>query len=441
MLNSQIKMPGLWQSDTAHKITTPPGCHVDVARLQSAWRQVTARHEALRTVFIPTVLRDGEHLQLVLRRHIPQVPLIQLDDGADIERVIGITAPSTTHCTNRPSRSPSSSKEEEQRYTVNWRSATRCKTALACASSTGTSSEPNKAICPREPPHLVSTSTCTSGLLTATVEFWTSYLFDLIDKPCYIPRVVAAVGGASLSRDKRNDHGFLDINLGDGSTPTMAAAIAKVVRAHRVTPATLFEAAWVVCLAELTSSDEVLFGYVTANQDLYMPLSSSTASSGGVDLEDLLRPMINMLVCRMRIKNNKKQEVGHEEDITTTSTGADLVRQTHASFLKVIEFQHGFAEAAVRLERESGAPLPFNSVLNVDYIRDGSGSNDAGGGGAYYPVGSDGRSSSRGGGGSSDDFLDFETMFGSRSPEFDVILGVLLGEASVDVQLGCWLES
>lgn len=66
MLESQKRFPGSYQSDTAHRITSSGMNSVDVARLQRAFMQVTARHEALRTIFLPSVARPGEYYQLVL---------------------------------------------------------------------------------------------------------------------------------------------------------------------------------------------------------------------------------------------------------------------------------------------------------------------------------------------------------------------------------------
>jgi non-ribosomal peptide synthetase component F len=141
----------------------------------------------------------------------------------------------------------------------------------------------------------------------------------------------------------------------------------------------------------MTQSTDVLFGYMTANRDL--PIA-------GID--ELVGPMINMLACRLA--------VAPSTPITT------LLEQTHASFLETLDHQHAFVAAAAA--KSAGTDLPFNSVLSIEYADEGD---------SYYPTAAPGQSS-----------LDFETVGGTRAPEFDVVLGVLLGSESVDVQLGYW---
>ncbi|KAI7773143.1 hypothetical protein LA080_011753 [Diaporthe eres] len=78
------------------------------------------------------------------------------------------------------------------------------------------------------------------------------------------------------------------------------------------------------------------------------------------------------------------------------------------------------------MERESPASqLPWNSAVSVEYVNDASGA-------GYYP--NSALSASTG----SDDVLGFDNLWGSRAPEFDVVLGVLVGQKSVEVQLGYW---
>lgn len=139
-----------------------------------------------------------------------------------------------------------------------------------------------------------------------------------------------------------------------------------------------------------------MFAHVVADRDI-------------AEFQGVVGPLINMLGCRVRD--------------TGSDSGADIMRRIQESVLETLPFQRGFIQAVAAMEGKLvNSQLPWNSALSVEYVSDANGP-------GYYPVS---------GPSASDDVIGFETLWGSRAPEFDVVLGVLVGQKNVEVQLGYW---
>jgi amino acid adenylation domain-containing protein/non-ribosomal peptide synthase protein (TIGR01720 family) len=377
MLNSQRTTPGSYESDTAHKIT---GAAINTQKLQDAWKQVTARHEALRTVFIPNVANSSESIQLVLKQYTPSIDIITCDE-ANISYVLE----------NHHTVSHSSFVPHVGFTLFRTPSSVYCKLEISHALQDGMSTRimyqdlvlAYQGLLPKGPApgfrkYVEWLAAQDNG---PADEFWGAYLEDVV--PCHIPQRTDA--GAEKGKNV-----LVPITVNITSN-----AIAKFAKTHKVTPATIFQAAWVLVLRHFAKTNDVLFGYITANREL--------AISG---IEELVGPMINMLACRIGVDGETSKE--------------ELLKSTHDAFLETLDHQHGFVAAAQKVETSAGS-LPFNSVLSIEYSNDESE--------GYYPT------ANEGGDGSA---LGFETLHGTRAPEFDVVLGVLLGGSSVEVQLGYW---
>ncbi|KAF2028417.1 amino acid adenylation [Setomelanomma holmii] len=380
MLNSQRQTPGTYQSDTAHEITPGGDGHLDLARLQKAWKMVTLRHEALRTIFIPSVSRTFESDQLILKSHEPRVDVIDCDE-ANVYRIIA----------NHHTVSHSSYKPHVGFTIFRTPSALYSKLEISHALQDGMSTRiiyqdlvlAYQDLLPQgaAPGFREYVNWLAEHDMNSSNDFWSKYLSDVI--PCNVPRK------NDDSLEKGNN---VLIAIGIGAS---ANKVNKVCRKHKITSATLFQAAWVLVLRTIAATDDVLFGYLTANRELNIP---------GIDA--LVGPMINMLACRLKV--------------TPSTSINSLLKQTHDSFFETLEHQHGFVSAALNKESLDGE-LPFNSVLSIEYASEE-------GAQAYYPTAGEGSSST----------LGFETVDGTRAPEFDVVLGVLLGEKNIEVQLGYW---
>lgn len=389
MLISQRLTPGTYQSDTAHKITSPSdNGAVDIAQIRDAWRMVTTRHEALRTVFIPSIVRPAEFDQIVLKSYIPTVDVIKCEESSVNEIIEQHTT--VSHSSFKP----------HVGFTIfQTPSALYCKLEISHALQDGMSTRTiyqdlvlaYQGLLPEGPAPSFReyVSWLASQDMTLSNEFWNTYLSD--SKPCHIPQ-------SGSKEHSKGENRLVPIEVA-----VSAADITRLCRKHQLTPATLFQAAWILVLRAFTGSDDVLFGYLTANRELDI---------AGVD--EIVGPMINMLACRMNVPLDN----GTENSMTTY----DLLKNTQASFLETLPYQHGLVAAAGAKEQKDGI-LPWNSVLSIEYASEESGN-------GYYPSNTSANTSASP--------LGFDTLYGTRAPEFDVVLGVLLGEKSLELQLGYW---
>ncbi|KAH4211125.1 hypothetical protein HBI25_065040 [Parastagonospora nodorum] len=379
MLNAQTEVHGAWQSDSAHKITSGGHLDNDIVRIQQAWQQVIARHEAMRTIFIPSVSRSFGSDQLILKSYQPLVDVIECDE-ANIQRIIA-NHHTVVHSSYRPHvgftlfRTPSAlySKIELSHAMHDGMSIRNIFHDLVLAYQESLPSGPAAGF--REYVNWAAHQD-----LSASEAFWDEYLRDV--SPCHIPRKV------DETIEKRSNvltPVQIQIDLASDVINTMC-------RKYKVTSATLFQAAWVLVLRTLAEQDDVLFGYLTANRELNIP---------GID--GLVGPFINMLACRINVKSNDK--------IT------EVLKQTHDSFLSTLEHQHSFVSSASAKESLDGE-RPFNTCMSIEYATGGIQASSATDAAVQTPS------------------LSFESVHESRAPEFEVALGVLVGDKNVKVQLG-----
>lgn len=105
VLVHQSLLPGSSLAQAIYELSTV-GNPLDTSRICSAWYQVTQQHPAMRTLFSPSVLKEGLYDQVVLRNHSPnmlfieseeiegpmtaigKVPPLQLKDGIPWHRLI-----------------------------------------------------------------------------------------------------------------------------------------------------------------------------------------------------------------------------------------------------------------------------------------------------------------------------------------------------------------
>jgi hypothetical protein len=380
MLNSQKQIPGSWESDTAHRIVSGSHNQDDIVRVQQAWQRVTARHEALRTIFIPSVSRNFGSDQLILKSYKSIVDVIECDD-ANIDRIIA-NHQTVSHSSYKPHvgftlfKTPSALYSKiEMSHTIHDGMSIRNifhDLVLAYQDLLPEGAAPGF----REYVNWLADQD-----LNLSDKFWDEYLKGV--SPCNVPRKI-------VNTFEECSNILTPIQIQINLTPD---TINKVCRKYKVTSATIFQAAWVLVLRTIAFTDDVLFGYLTANRELNIP---------GIDT--LVGPFINMLACRLKVKS--------EDKIT------EVLKHTHDSFLSTLEHQHSFVSSASAKESLDGE-RPFNTCLSIEYASDK-------GNKTISPNKEDGKVVD----------LAFETVYETRAPEFEVVLGVLVGEKNVKVQLG-----
>ena len=375
MLQSQRRTPGTYQSDTWHTVKPSPESQtIDVQKLQSAWQAVVDRHEALRTIFVPSPIRPGEFDQVVLKDRRANVKIIQCD-GSTIEATAA-----NHHAVNYSAAQPHSG------FTLFQGSdgSVYCKLEINHALQDGMSTRVIYRDLVLAYEGLLSTET-TPGFsayvswlskqdISPSVSYWNAHLADV--QPCCIPH--------QLPRPlSTRENKFIPLSL----PQDLIARLPSFCKAHNLTMATVFQTAWALVLRTYTRSDNIIFGYMTANRDV--PIAG---------IADIVGPLINFLLCRLSIS-----------DSTPVPT---LLHNVATEFLEGVEHQYGLVEAVQKTLENRPDPI-WNSVMSLEY--EGSSSRDG-----------------------SQQALTFDAVGGTRSPEFDVVIGVLIGEGSVDIQLGYW---
>ena len=352
MLQSQRRTPGTYQSDTWHAIRTSlDSGAVDLQRMRAAWQMVTDRHEALRTIFIPSVVRLGEFDQVVLKKRWVEVQIVQCEDSTITETLENYAAVDY------------SAAQPHSAFTL-FRGSSNdvyCKLEISHALQDGMSTRVVYRDLQLAYENLLE-SKPTAGYqeyvawlykqdLDPSVNYWTKHIEDV--RPCCLPHLVdQSIAG------RRNR--FIPIELPKDFTSQLPDFCKK----NGITMATVFQTAWALVLRAYTNSNDIVFGYMTANRDV--PIAG---------IADIVGPLINMLLCRLQI------------DGQTLMT--QLLKDIATEFIESVEHQYGFVEAVQKTLDDASKPI-WNTVMSLEYAGEE---------------------------GAEDSPLMFETIGGTRSPE------------------------
>ena len=330
MLQSQRRTPGTYQSDTWHAIKPSLGTGaVDIRRMQAAWQHVTDRHEALRTIFVPSIVRPGEFDQVILKERRVDVQLIECDDSQMLETLEHHAAVDYT------------ASQPHSAFTLFRGSSNNvyCKLEISHALQDGMSTRviyrdlvmAYENTLPSEP--TAGFQTYVSWLhkqdLSPSVDYWTKHLEDV--RPCCLPH---QVDDRSIVGRKNN---FIPITVPESIT----SHLPDFCKTNGLTMATVFQTAWALVLRSFTRSTDIVFGYMTANRDVPIP-----------GIADIVGPLINMLLCRL--------------DIDDQMPLSRLLNAVAAEFTEGVEHQYGFVEAVQRTLDQSALPV-WNSVMSLEY--------------------------------------------------------------------------
>ena len=335
MLQSQRWTPGTYQSDTWHAIKPFSGSGVvDQQRMQAAWQKVTDRHEALRTVFIPSIIRPGEFDQFVLKERRVEVQLIEFQDSTMLETLENYAAVDY------------SAAQPHSMFTLFRGSGNEvyCKLEISHALQDGMSTRviyrdlvlAYEDLLPSEP--TAGFQEYVSWLhkqdLSPSVDYWTEHLEDV--QSCCLPHTL----DRSIAGRKNK---FIPIELPGSFT----LQLPKFCKKNGLTMAAVFQTAWALVLRTYTKSNHIFFGYMTANRDVPIP-----------GIADIVGPLINMLPCRLQI-----------DDATVMS---QLLKDVAAEFIESVEHQYGFVEAVQKTLDDASEPL-WNTAMSLEYAGEESG--------------------------------------------------------------------
>lgn len=381
MLNAQKTYPTMWRSETACKVN---GRSIDALVLKMAWERLVARHESLRTIFIPSFSRRSGFDQLILKEHNPKVNVIQCE-AKDLMSAIAESC-TFSQLDYTPHVGFTVLHTADEVY---------FKLEMSHALSDGTSMRilheelalAYQDLLPKSaaPGFQEYCRWLSKRDLSADHHFWSQYLANL--EPCHVPRSTERCGG-KIESPKQEKYTLIPV-----VTNFSMDDLAALCRAYKVTSATLLQTAWAAVLYGITGNEDVCFGYATANRDLDIQ---------GIDA--IVGPMINTLPCRIKV--------------TPKSTSAELAKDTAATFMKSLQHQHAAVAMANELETPDSI-FPFNSIVSIQYES------------RLHRAQSGQKEQSKD--------IAFERVFGSWAPEFDLGLDVVIDGSSLAVNLGYWV--
>ena len=329
MLYSQSQTPGTYQSGTWHAIKAPGGSDpVDAQRLQAAWQKLVDRHEALRTVFIPSITRAGEFDQIILKKRNSDVQLVLCEDDT------------VTEVMRNHAAVDYSAAKPHSAFTLFLGSSNSvyCKLDISHALQDGMSTKViYRDLALAYENELPSESTdgfreYVSWLhrqdLSPSVDYWKKHLND-VQPSCLPHQVERGLVGRKNS--------FISIELPED----LVSKLPQFCRMNGITMATVFQTAWTLVLRTYSKSSDIIFGYMTANRDV--PIAG---------IADMVGPLINMLLCRLHV---------HDGLVV-----GQMLKDVAAEFLENVEHQYGLVEAIQKDLNDSPQQI-WNTVMSLEY--------------------------------------------------------------------------
>ncbi|KAL8782677.1 MAG: hypothetical protein Q9213_005185 [Squamulea squamosa] len=303
-----------WIIEISHQHT-----RINLERLHRAWQAVVNRHPILRTAFLEAVNEKNIFYQVVLNNEETSITRIQTGDLSSLEKLdvpkhsqYGIHL-SMTYC-----ESPTGTaflRLDASHALIDGSTMPLLINEVKAAYEGLLSSEPG----PRY-------SDFISYLQMRPIENVMAYWLKLLRgvSPCVFP---ALNEDHDLAR-----HENLTISLPDSK-------IRDFCKAHGFTISNFVHLAWAIVLGRYVDTEDVCFGYLVAGRDA--PVQGAVQMVG---------PLINMMVCRLRLDPNLSALV--------------LLEQVRADFTRSLGHQH---VPLGKLQQDLGlrGRALFNSTVNV----------------------------------------------------------------------------
>lgn len=255
--------PSACHIHTMYEFASPDGLPVDLTRIVSAWDQVVARYQALRTVFIESVAEEGLFNAVVLRRWNPNMLFLDATPSEDPADTLNNLPPLTAN--------PGLKSVPRHRLTV-CHSPMKTVVKLDVSAALCDMMSVNSLIADLKRGYATgralpvtngdSAGFSYSGYLDImrgldrerSIEWWRATLAT-VTHPCLFPRLDFYYGGDTKVRSRRYDHVHVEI-------PEIAAhKVAEFCRVHKTTTGTILRLAWGMVLRAITGMNDVCFGY------------------------------------------------------------------------------------------------------------------------------------------------------------------------------------
>jgi amino acid adenylation domain-containing protein len=341
MLLSQAKNAAHYVTGTTWEVGAPGG--VDRHRFIEAWQQVVQRNPALRTVFLESHTGQGWD-QVVLRwAGTPGKVVVLEAHGPSTPPMAEDVGPITPTCPwHLVIRNDKGNGDDDGGLRCDF----RVLHALVDGVSVGLIQQqiaaaydgqrlPSLAAGLRD--YSAYVQTLPRG---APTRYWADYLAEA--EPCMVP---------TISRDTG------DVELDTGvkyvfRTLPSLVELRVFCEKHNVTVFNLVQLAWALVLKAYTGSAAPCFGYLVSGRNVPVP-----------DVEQIVGPFINMVVCRVDLEDGNKPI-------------AEMTQSIHSDFLQGIDHRH---TALVEVFHELGVTGRglFNTIVSLQTRTEDKGMQDA----------------------------------------------------------------
>lgn len=328
LLLSQTKDAGFYAAVTIYELSLPHG-HPEWQRVTDAWKQVTRRHPTLRTIFLESVsAEEGLFDQVVLKHVEPNIVHFECHSEQEALDFIG----------KQRSVSYDSGRSPPHRFTICNTPGGRvfCCLEISHAIMDGhsmslLSRDLRKAYDDRLRDDGPAYSDYISYLMNqsqdVSLEFWKSYLTG--SEVCSFPVLNDGQVVEKQLRSIRVDFGNLGI-----------LDLQAFCNAHGVTLSNIFHTAWAITLSSYVGANDVTFGYLTSARD----------SQDIHRVDDMVGPIINTLVCRVKFSGDSQCLL-------------DVLREVQKDYLDALPHRH-IALAEVQHALELSGENLFNTALS-----------------------------------------------------------------------------
>lgn len=301
MLIGQLRNSDAYVFHAIYNIVLYGGGNVDALKLSRAWQRIVERHQALRTVFIESTRRGAVFDQVVLRSVDDNVVVLRSRDEKQAHDMLSQISihdqrqPQLPHqlclCTVAGSGKVLM-KLEVNHAVVDGGSLALVLEELASAYAGTLDDTPG----PLYSNYIRFIQSQPSG---ADTKYWMRHLEGL--RPCYFPKIGSSTTMRSLRSTALPFDRFSDLR--------------RLSERTHVTIANIMHVAWAFVLRKYTGTNDVAFGFLTADRDA--PVD---------DIQRTVGTLINMLCCRIHISSTHK-------------TIEDILQAAQHQHLESMEFQ------------------------------------------------------------------------------------------------------
>lgn len=280
MMLSQIKDPTAYWSFSTFEMKAKRG-HIDVQRVLEAWKKVTLKHPALRTVFVDSVCKGGVFDQIVVRAPETGAIVLSCDDNElstklDSIRYRNLNGKSVPHLPHQFAIVQTTSGRIIAKMEINH--AVVDGGSLAVIRHDLEEAYEGRLTAEEGPLYSDYIKHIRSLSVREATDFWKGKLEGV--RSCYFP-----VTPQHSTKHRQLHSLFVDFDR--------FSEIQSLAEKSNVTFANILLAAWSLVLQTYTNSSDVCYGYLTSGRNI--PVN---------DIEKAVGAFINMLVARTRLSSS-----------------------------------------------------------------------------------------------------------------------------------------